>query len=130
MMMGEGSTYAFQDPVNRTGRIRVDPSMPHGWTMGTSDGREIRPPTNLDPNLKTERPFNLATIRYPINTRAYNLPGVHNNKGSNNPLMSEHPGGINTCLADGSVRNIAQTIELNMLKRVAVRDDGQPAILP
>jgi prepilin-type processing-associated H-X9-DG protein len=44
--------------------------------------------------------------------------------------MSEHPGGINVCLADGSVRNIAQTIDLITLKRAAVRDDGQPVTLP
>jgi prepilin-type processing-associated H-X9-DG protein len=44
--------------------------------------------------------------------------------------MSEHPGGVMVGLADGSVRSLAQTIELITLKRAAVRDDGQPITLP
>ncbi len=38
---------------------------------------------------------------------------------------SQHPGGANFALADGSVRFIAQTISLPMLQRAAVRDDNQ-----
>ncbi|MBW3598452.1 MAG: DUF1559 domain-containing protein [Planctomycetes bacterium] len=126
MMMGEGSTYAFSDPVNRTGRQRIDPSYPHGWTMGISTGDVLN---SQQLGRKTERPFNLATIRYPINTLNYNLPGVHENKGSNNPLVSEHPGGIMGGLADGSVRFFAETLDLITLKRLAVRDDGQPVTI-
>ncbi len=127
MMMGEGSTYAFQDPIAKTGRQRIDPSYPHGWTMGQSNGSILRS-TNLAAMM--ERPFNLATIRYPIGTRAYNLPGVHENKGSNNPLVSEHPGGIMVALADGSIRSMSATTDLILLKRAAVRDDGQAITLP
>jgi hypothetical protein len=125
LMMGEGSTYAFIDPINKTGRKRIDPSYPHGWTMGTSNGSVL----NSASGSTVERPFNLATIRYPINTRAFNLPGVHDNKGPNNPLVSEHPGGIMGGLADGSVRYFSETTDLITLKRLAVRDDGQPVVL-
>ena len=40
-------------------------------------------------------------------------------------LASAHPGGINVGLADGSVRFIAETIDLNNFKRMALRADGQ-----
>ncbi len=38
---------------------------------------------------------------------------------------SQHPGGANFALADGSVRFVAETIALPMLQRAAVRDDGE-----
>jgi prepilin-type N-terminal cleavage/methylation domain-containing protein/prepilin-type processing-associated H-X9-DG protein len=38
---------------------------------------------------------------------------------------SEHPGGANFALADGSVRFVADSISLPMLQRAAVRDDNQ-----
>ena len=126
MIVGETSTWAFNDPINKTGRQRVDQSYPHGWTMGTSDGRQL----NANSGARVERPFNMTTIRYPINTLAYNLPGVHNNKGSNNPLNSQHPGGVMGCLADGSVRFFPEVMDIFVLKRAAVRDDGVPIELP
>jgi hypothetical protein len=43
--------------------------------------------------------------------------------------VSEHPGGIMGGLADGSVRYFSETTDLITLKRLAVRDDGQPVVL-
>lgn len=40
-------------------------------------------------------------------------------------LASAHPGGINIQLADGSVRFIAETIDLNTFKFMALRSSGQ-----
>lgn len=125
MLLGETSTWAFNNPATKTGLRRIDQSYPHGWTMGTSDGRQLM----TSSGARVERPFNLTTIRYPIGTNAFNLPGVGDNKGPNNPLISEHPGGIMSCLADGSVRFLSETMNLLDLKRIAVRDDGQPVTL-
>ena len=125
LILGEGSSWAFTDPVNKIGRQRIDPSYPHGWSMGAGDSTQI----TANSNAAVERPFNLTTIRYAINTRAYNLPGVCDNKGPNNPLNSQHPGGIMSALGDGSVRFISETIDMLDLKRLAVRDDGVPVTL-
>jgi prepilin-type processing-associated H-X9-DG protein len=38
---------------------------------------------------------------------------------------SNHPGGANFALADGSVRFIPETISLSLLQRLGVRNDGQ-----
>jgi prepilin-type N-terminal cleavage/methylation domain-containing protein/prepilin-type processing-associated H-X9-DG protein len=46
-----------------------------------------------------------------------------------NAFGSNHPGGANFCLADGSTRFIAQTLPLVNLQRLCVRDDGQVTIL-
>ena len=125
MVLGEGSSWAYENPVTKTNRRRVDPSYPHGWTMGAGDSTQL----NANSNGAVERPFNLTTIRYAINTLAYNLPGVCDNKGPNNPLMSQHPGGIMGALGDGSVRFFSETMNMLDLKRLAVRDDGQTVTL-
>jgi len=43
---------------------------------------------------------------------------------SNTPLTSFHTGGVQVLLADGSVRFVSDSISLNILQRLAVRDDG------
>ncbi len=87
----------------------------HGWLMGTSGGGT---PTGL-------RAFNLTTIRYAPNTRNFDLDGINANYGPNNPLLSEHPGGVMGVFADGHVEFITETIDLDILKYQATRDDGQ-----
>ncbi|EAQ80473.1 DUF1559 family PulG-like putative transporter [Blastopirellula marina] len=99
----------------------------HGWLMGN---RVTGYPPNLDSgsNSSDMRCFNTNTIRYSPNQQpfAYQLfPGMASNVGANNPLSSEHPGGVMVLLADGSVQFIADTIQLETLKQLATRDDGQ-----
>ncbi len=40
---------------------------------------------------------------------------------------SFHPGGCNFAMGDGSVHFVPQTIDLNVYRQVAIRDDGLPA---
>ena len=72
------------------------------------------------------RPFNLTAIRYPIGERNWVLPGVASNHGSNNPLVSEHPGGTMVGLCDASVRFLSDNTDLLVLKFFATKDDGNP----
>lgn len=66
-------------------------------------------------------------VRYAINLKAASMPiGAENTYRSNTVLNSEHPGGVNVCLTDGSVRFISETIDLVNLKRLACRVDGEP----
>ncbi|MEY4179433.1 MAG: Type secretion system protein precursor [Planctomycetota bacterium] len=119
MIIGETSNFALENNVTRR---RVDQGFPHGWIMGTGSG-------GTDAGYGGERTFNLTTIRYPVNfNRSFNLPGVFDNKGNNNPLLSAHPGGVMCCMLDGSVRFVSSTTDMLTLLRVATRDDGQ--VLP
>jgi prepilin-type N-terminal cleavage/methylation domain-containing protein/prepilin-type processing-associated H-X9-DG protein len=82
-----------------------------------------------------------TTIRWAINQRTYlggpwpcqddralgvcgGKPGTWNSEGANVPLVSAHPGGVNTLLGDGSVRFLKDSIDLVTLARLATRDDG------
>jgi prepilin-type N-terminal cleavage/methylation domain-containing protein/prepilin-type processing-associated H-X9-DG protein len=80
------------------------------------------------------RASNQNTIRYEIN-RTTGWPaggdcgtlGVCPRSGANIPLNSAHPGGVNAAFADGSVRFLNDTTPLDVLARLATRDDGQSA---
>jgi len=70
------------------------------------------------------RYFPATTVRYAINTRSADLPGVHENWGSNLPLASDHPGGVHIALGDGSGFFLGEDVELTVLKQLATKDDG------
>ena len=79
--------------------------------------------TTVNAAAAVERFFNVTSIRYPVGTKNYELPGVNDNKGVNNPLISAHPGGTQIALTDGSVRFLSNTTNLQTLKSLADRDD-------
>jgi prepilin-type N-terminal cleavage/methylation domain-containing protein len=118
LVVGESSNWGIE---NGTTKRRVDGGYPHGWTMGGG--------TNGVPGeggvTTYERTFNLTTINYAIGMNTFGVPGVGDNHGPNNPLLSAHPGGINGVLGDGSVRFISNTLDMLTLRRLATRDDGQ-----
>ncbi len=99
----------------------------HGWLMGT---RNAGSPPNLDTGTSggDQRCFNMVTIRYSPNQEPFAnqlFPGMGSNQGANNPLNSMHTGGVQILLADGSVRFLSENIDLESLKKLATRDDGQ-----
>jgi len=99
----------------------------HGWLMGT---RLAGTPPNIDPAGDADfRTFNIHTIRHPVNARPWAnqvYPGEGSNLGANNPLTSNHPGGVHVVLTDGSVRFVSENIYLVTLKRLASRNDKEP----
>lgn len=46
--------------------------------------------------------------------------------GTNTIINSFHPGVVNVCLADGSVRSVSDTIDMDTWRRLAAADDGLP----
>jgi prepilin-type processing-associated H-X9-DG protein len=53
------------------------------------------------------------------------LPGISEDHGANNPLLSAHPGGAVSLFADGSVRFLTEDTDIVTLKRFATRNDDQ-----
>jgi len=102
----------------------------HGWLIGCG-GTGIPPDYNPNGDART---FNQTTIRYRINQKEGwpDAPGncgslgVCDNSGNNIPLTSTHPGGINIGMLDGSVHFLSETVPLDLVARLATRDDGLP----
>lgn len=99
-----------------------------GWLIGTRvDGQ----PPAMDPagDDRDYRFFNVTTIRYRIRQEPFAdsfFPGMSSAMGANNPLGSFHTGGTQIALGDASVRFVSENMDLETLKKLATRDDGQP----
>ena len=119
MILGECSIWAIDSATG--GNVHIDGGWPHGWAMGSGQAGTIE---STAATATMERFYNLTSIRYPIGTRTYGLPGVSINHGANNPLVSAHPNGVMTGWTDGGVRFLTNTTDLVVLKLLATRDDG------
>lgn len=117
LLAAEASDFAFSASGVAQ---RVDGAFPNGWLMGT--GVRGTPPDYG--GVGPAPSWNITTIRYGVNTRDYDLPGIDNNRGPNNPLLSPHSDGVNAVLGDGSVQFLPNETDLLILKRSATRDDG------
>lgn len=120
MILGECSDWAIDSAGG--GQVHIDGGWPHGWAMGSTLATTL---SSSGANALMPRFYNLTSIRYPIGTRTYGLPGVSINHGSNNPLVSAHTGGIMAGWTDGSVRFLGNSTDLILLKLLATRDDGK-----
>jgi prepilin-type processing-associated H-X9-DG protein len=102
----------------------------YGWAFGLPT---TTTPPNFDPGGNITCQSSMATVRYAVNQKrgwANGGAGCGSTGvcelGLNIPLNSAHPGGINALLGDGSVRFLSDSTPLDLLARLATRDDGQP----
>lgn len=70
------------------------------------------------------RCYGHTTVRQAPNPPQY--VAYHQANRCNTPLLSQHPGGVQGLLGDGSVRFISETVQLTTLRNLADRDDGNP----
>lgn len=111
MVVGEQSDYCYlADGTKADCRS----SCHTGFSMGIA---------SLFSNTNEKRIFNMTTVRYRISKDA-SLANVGGQCGANSPLQSAHTGGVNILFADGSVRFLAEMVDIMTLKRLADRDDG------
>lgn len=117
LVVGECSAEAF----GAGGYLyRLDGGFPNGWVTGTT--APGTPPKYCVGQCPPS--WNITTLRYGPNMRDYDQPGIDDNRGANNPLVSEHPGGVSGLLADGAVRFFVDEMNVRLLKQLGTRDDG------
>ncbi len=94
-----------------------NPRIPNGpgtWSVTGAHG--VPPDTDV-------RCYNMTTIRQAPN--ASGTPIWSNFQTCNTILASAHTGGVNMCRADGSVQFLSENVDLDTLRNLADKDDGQ-----
>jgi len=108
----------------------------YGWIMGAAHQPNQ---TGASWGNGDGRHFNCTSVRYKIN--AYGLVpagtnmasgtaasvGINNDAGTNFPLNSAHPGGINVGNADGSVRYVSENMDPQVMSAFCTRASGEVA---
>jgi prepilin-type N-terminal cleavage/methylation domain-containing protein len=115
-VVGEQSNYCYTDAGQPK---RTAAAFVNGWLTGT---RSLWTPPNYTDWLMPS--YNLATVRYGLNEHRYDLPGIYEDIGANNPLLSAHLGIVNLLYGDGSVRAVTDSLDVKILKSAATRDEG------
>lgn len=85
----------------------------YGWMIGNRN------------NPTAEQTYNLTTLYFPPNSTAVvgNLAG--NFRSSHNGIYSAHTGGVQGLLSDGAVRFVSENVDMETLRRLATRADGE-----
>jgi prepilin-type processing-associated H-X9-DG protein len=117
MVVAEQSDFVYWQEYAKS--MRIDGGYLRGWLAGTY-GLGV-PPNYGTPLTPT---YNVTTVRYPLNERSYDLPGIDLDHGANNPLVSPHPHTVNLLYCDGSVHTAEDTMDIEVLKSAGTRDDG------
>lgn len=94
-----------------------NPRIPDGVGTWSATGAHGAPP---DTDLRC---YNITTIRQTPN--AGGIPTWSNFQACNTILASAHTGGVNMCRADGSVQFLSESIDLDTIRNLADKDDGQ-----
>ena len=107
-IVGEQSDFCL---TNTRQKVDCRSDYGHGWTMGSH---------------KSEfRTFNATSVRYPINSKNWNLTGVGEPYYAlNRPIQAVHAGGAMVLFADGSVQLLRQQLALQTWFDLCNRDDG------
>ncbi len=116
LLVGEQSDFSFTESGHPR---RIAAAFACGWLTGT---HALGVPPNYGSWLTPS--YNLTTVRYQLNEHRYDMPGIYEDGGANNPLLSAHPEIVNLLYCDGSARAMADSAAVQILKSAATRDNG------
>ena len=117
MMVSEIATEFNQN--NTTKRVDIQPSWRYSWMMGANANNYA---------TADNRGMNWTTIRYPINYTGDTWAtgdGIYNSPAANHPLLSNHTGGVLAVFGDGSVQFLRDSTNIDTLRYLAGRNDGE-----
>ncbi|OAI57159.1 hypothetical protein AYO47_01815 [Planctomyces sp. SCGC AG-212-M04] len=103
----------------------IDGGFNGGWTRGTDSAGIGGNYRNSFSRVPT-RCHNITTIAYPVNVATVSLTTGCLASWPYRPIRSEHVGYAHVLLCDGAVRGVSDGIDLNVLKRLASRNDNTP----
>ncbi|MBA2116234.1 DUF1559 domain-containing protein [Bremerella alba] len=113
------------DGTNKSYDGRGNPES--GWYMGAKISAR---PTGTDDSWGTDdRCWNITTVRQGIGTKIIGGNWAKS-YACNTPIQSAHPGGALAILSDASVRFLPETLDIDVGKNLADRDDGNVVQVP
>ncbi len=118
VIVGEISDWTW-DPA-KTNKSDCRPGATWGWMMGAVDASTR---ANVAWTAST------VTVRYPPNSFSRTLGGVgcvEEVDRRNTPLSAAHSGGVQVAFVDGSIHFFSNSIEMNLLTFLCIREDSQP----
>ena len=129
MMVSEQNDILFASTGQQ---IPIGAGLPYGFLLGSN--KSTTPSLDLRGDWRAGQ---CTTVRYTINQKTgwpyrveFGEPSSDSARngvgiiGSNTPLNSAHPGGVNAVFVDGSVQFLSDELPLRTLARLATRDDG------
>jgi len=131
LMVSENSDYVYDTSLALKNMAQQD----YSWMMGPAGANT--PPTSS--GGYNDRIYGMTTVRYPINytknggtgfSFSCGTSGMCDDTTANGVLASTHGGGVLGLMGDGSVQFMTDSMTLDTLARLAIRDDGQSVTLP
>lgn len=95
----------------------------YGWTMGAAHGQN-----QTQAQFGDGRHFNCTSVRWLINQTGFantSSTGTNNDVGTNFPIMSAHPGGVNCALGDGSNRFFSNSTAAPIIHAFCTKSGGE-----
>jgi prepilin-type N-terminal cleavage/methylation domain-containing protein/prepilin-type processing-associated H-X9-DG protein len=138
IMVGEQS--AWSDPLQSDPTYSdMRSSDSRGAFMGTSYATQPRGPgsmsgckgdgTVIRSDHNCQRCYNTTTVVAPLGSRKF-VFAQSGDERCGTPIQSVHSDGANVLFGDGRVVFLNSTVDLNTLKNLVDRDDGNPISLP
>ncbi|NLX99160.1 MAG: DUF1559 domain-containing protein [Rhodopirellula sp.] len=122
---GTSNVILVAEQSGLVGNERIRANYGGGWTGTAADPGNPVYTVDTMPASHNFYHTGLSVIRWAINSPTYVVGSSDQSYMTNTILNSFHPGGINATLADGSVRFLSATIEMEILRRLGSADDRQ-----
>ena len=116
---GTSNTFLVSEQSGLTNGLNKTSNYYGGW-------HGSRTPYTLVGTCSDHWQSGLTCVRFAPNSNIVQTGATDTMYRNNTIINSQHPGGINVGLTDGSVTFISETIDFINLKRLACRYDGEP----
>jgi prepilin-type processing-associated H-X9-DG protein len=118
---GTANTMLVSEQSGKVALVNRTSNYYGGW-YGSRHPRRMADPAGCGDLWQT----GTSCVRFAPNSQIVQTGATDYMYRNNTVINSEHPGGINVVLADGSGRFISNDIDFTNLKRLACRYDGEP----